>query len=121
MFKLFSMEEANKLIPAVEMLVNDMQDSVQAIAQLRSELKTQTKHTVAVQNKVQELHFLMNSVKQTKLELDRMGVFVQDMDAGLVDFPSEVAGEVVCLSWEKGENAIGHYHRLNEGTRLPLA
>lgn len=121
MFKLFSMEEANKLIPTVETLVNDMQDSVEAIQRLRAELGGYIKHTVEAQNKVQELHFLANTVEQTKLELDRMGVFVQDMDAGLVDFPSQVGGEVVCLSWEKGENAIQHYHRLNEGTRIPLA
>ena len=121
MFKLFSMEEANKLIPAVDTLVSDMQVSISDITRLRAELGTYTKHSVEAQNKVQELHFLMRSVQETKAQLDRMGVFVQDVDAGLVDIPSQVGGEVVLLSWEKGEDSIQHYHRLSEGTRLPLA
>lgn len=121
MFKLFSVKEANDLIPHVNGLLDAMQGSVQDILRLRTELASLSPLTIEAQNKTQELGFLVREVQESKLELDKLGVFVQDVDAGLVDFPSQVAGEVVCLSWEKGEKSISHYHRLNEGTRIPLS
>jgi len=121
MFKLFSMEEATRLIPVVNDHLNEMQDAVNDTLRLRSEMSELPAGSINIINKTQEINFLVRSIQASKSELDKLGVFVQDVDAGLVDFPSQVGGEVVCLSWEKGQDAITHYHRLNEGTRLPLA
>ena len=120
MFKLFSIQEANKLIPVVDGFLGDMQGAVQETLRLRSELANLDPISVEARNKTQELGFLVRVIQDNKLELDRLGVFVQDVNSGSIDFPSQVAGEVVCLSWVKGEHAITHYHRLNERTRFPL-
>lgn len=120
MFKLFKVEEANKLIPVVNEHLVEMQTAVSDTLRLRQEMSQLTASSVDMLNKAQEINFLVRSVQASKSELDKLGVFVQDVDAGIVDFPSQVDGEVVCLSWEKGQETITHYHRLNEGTRLPL-
>ncbi len=46
----------------------------------------------------------------------------QDIDLGLVDFPSERAGETVYLCWRAGETRIHSWHPVNQGFagRKPL-
>ena len=120
MFKLFSLQEANELIPLVEEHLETMQSAVQATLRLRDEISRLKPFSIEARNKAQEIAFLMHEVHETKAQLDRLGVFLTDIDVGVVDFPSQVGAEVVYLSWEKGQDAITHYHRLNEAGRQPL-
>lgn len=120
MFKLFSVEEANRMIPVLESLLGNLQDAVSDVVRLREEFASLEPGSVAGRNKVQELAFVLGDAQATKAELDRLGVLVQDVDAGLVDLPSQLGAEVVYLSWEKGQDSITHYHRLSEDARRPL-
>lgn len=120
MFKLFSVAEANKMIPTVDAHLDALQSAIDDTLRLRKELAALPAHTVAARNKAQELAFAVTEVHATKAELDRLGVFVQDLGAGVVDFPSQLGAEVVCLSWEKGQDAITTYHRLNDPERRSL-
>ncbi len=43
------------------------------------------------------------------------GAIVKDIDEGLVDFPAVRAGEEILLCWRLGEDAITHWHGLEEG------
>jgi len=54
--------------------------------------------------------------------LDELGVVVKDLDAGLVDFPSERDGELVLLCWQLGEERVAWWHTLDSGFagRRPL-
>jgi hypothetical protein len=54
--------------------------------------------------------------------LDELGVVVKDLDAGLVDFPSERDGELVLLCWQLGEERVAWWHTLDGGFagRQPL-
>ena len=54
--------------------------------------------------------------------LDELGVVVKDLDAGLVDFPSERDGELVLLCWQLGEERVAWWHTLDAGFagRRPL-
>lgn len=120
MFKLFSLEEANSLIPHLNDLLSTMQIDVSDILRLRQEVAEGDPLSIEVRNKKQELQFLIRDVQQNKLELDQLGVFLKDVDTGLIDVPSQVGPEVVYLTWEKGQERITHYHRLSEVTKLPL-
>ncbi|MCA9835462.1 MAG: DUF2203 domain-containing protein [Trueperaceae bacterium] len=120
MFKLFSIEEANNMIPQVDALMGTMQEDLSDILRLRQEIADASSLSIEARNKAQELHFLVRDVQDIKVQLDNLGVFVKDVNAGLVEIPSQVGAEVVYLTWEKGQDSITHYHRLNEGTHLPL-
>lgn len=120
MFKLFSLQEANKLIPTVDTLLSDMQTAITDAMRLRQEFSTIKANTLEARNMMQEMQFLGRVVNENKAELDKLGVFIQDVETGKIDFPSQLGAEVVYLTWEKGKDAITHYHRLNEGTPLPL-
>ena len=120
MFKLFSLEEANNLIPQVDSLMGSMQENLSEILRLLQKIADAAPLSIEARNKAQELHFLIRDVQDLKAQLDRLGVFVKDLNAGLVEIPSQVGAEVVYLTWEKGQASITHYHRLNEGKSLPL-
>jgi hypothetical protein len=120
MFKLFSLKEANKLIPTVDTLLSDMQNAIADALRLRQEFTELKPNSLEARNLIQEMQFLGRVVNENKAELDKLGVFLQDIDTGKIDFPSQLGAEVVYLTWEKGKDAITHYHRLNEGTALPI-
>ncbi len=59
----------------------------------------------------------IQNVKDTLDEIDAIGVQVKDIDTGLLDFPCKVDGEIVLLCWKYGEDAITHWHSVEEGFR----
>jgi hypothetical protein len=48
-------------------------------------------------------------------ELEEMGAVLKDPRTGLVDFYGQVDGKLVWLCWRYGEQAVTHYHGLDEG------
>ncbi|MDP9034094.1 MAG: DUF2203 domain-containing protein [Myxococcota bacterium] len=48
-------------------------------------------------------------------EFEDMGAVLKDARMGLVDFYGHVDGRLVWLCWRFGEDAIAHYHGLDEG------
>ena len=53
--------------------------------------------------------------KDSLAEMEAIGVQVQDLQAGVLDFPCSVDGKVVMLCWRMGETAITHWHEVEEG------
>jgi hypothetical protein len=54
--------------------------------------------------------------------LESLGVVVRDLDAGLVDIPTERDGEPAWLCWRLADPELGFWHTTREGysTRRPL-
>lgn len=122
MYKLFTITEATNLIPIVDRTLREMQDAIKDMLATRETLAQAKPKSIDARNLGQEAVFLTRLLQEDKAELDRLGVHLKDVSAGLVDFPSQLGHEVVYLSWEQGQDAITHYHRLNEteGARQPL-
>ncbi len=55
-------------------------------------------------------------------QLERWGVILRDLEAGICDLMGERAGEPVCLCWKLGEARIEFWHRPDDGFagRQPL-
>jgi hypothetical protein len=55
-------------------------------------------------------------------EIEEMGAVLKDPRTGLVDFYGRVDGKAVWLCWKYGEDAVTHYHALDEGfvARKPI-
>ena len=122
MYKLFTRQEANKLIPVVDQRLREMQEAIRGILALRERLQMMNPLSLEAHGTAEEIKFLLGVVQQDKGVLDGMGVHLQDVETGLVDFPSRLGAEVVYLCWEQGEDAVTHYHRLNQEVkaRQPL-
>ena len=70
----------------------------------------------------ERLEQLTETVRQALTEIAGMGGVTKDISLGLVDFPHVRDGRVVNLCWKLGEDAVRHWHGLDEGytNRRPL-
>ncbi len=48
-------------------------------------------------------------------EFERREIQLKDLDRGLVDFPSILAGKEVFLCWEDGEDKVEYWHEIESG------
>ena len=108
------------MIPTVEELLETMQDAAREISSLNESLIGRNAFSLESRNIGQEIAFLFGQLHEAKAQLDRLGVQVKDIESGTVDFPSKLGAEVVWLSWEKGQDAITHYHRVGDSSTKPL-
>jgi len=70
----------------------------------------------------QRLEELTEAVRQALAEIAELGGVTKDVTLGLVDFRHVRDGREVNLCWKFGEDAVRHWHGLDEGyaSRRPL-
>jgi hypothetical protein len=76
----------------------------------------------AWQADAKRLEELTEAVRQSLAEIAEMGGVTKDVSLGLVDFRHVRDGREVNLCWKFGEEAVRHWHGLDEGyaSRRPL-
>ena len=124
----FTVESANRTLPLVRRIVEDL---VRQYARWQQRLKeceiaaagvlsSQRAETAALQREVQTLAAEIEGFVE---ELASLGAEAKaPLDAGLVDFPGEIDGRPVYLCWRLGEPTIQHWHEIDAGFagRQPL-
>lgn len=77
---------------------------------------------VAWRTDAEQLQKLTEGVRQALAEIAEMGGVTKDLALGLVDFIHVRDGREVNLCWKFGEDAVRHWHGLDEGyaNRRPL-
>jgi hypothetical protein len=127
--KLFTLDEAIALIPAVRQMLIEIQerkhDLEQRTARLDGLLASTSgngHHASDVAALRQELQAAATQLQQLMSELDATGAVLKGIDDGLIDFPSMREGRVVYLCWRLGEETISFWHELDTGFagRQPL-
>jgi hypothetical protein len=125
--KLFSVDEANALLPAVRRIVVDIVLAHQRVAESRELAKSvaEVAHATGggfMPEGASYVHALTSLVEgATKLEA--LGVQLKDYERGLIDFPAMRDGRVVLLCWQLDDgNQIEWWHDLETGFagRQPL-
>jgi hypothetical protein len=122
--KLFTLEEANGLLPFINRDLEALQAVKRKFELAYVELREKRAHTPAANLKTAEDPFfdlecemefmqieartLINSIRMKHVEL-------KDIERGLVDFPSVLEGREVLLCWHQGEEKIGYYHGWHDG------
>lgn len=125
--KLFTLDEAQALLPVAEALLNRALEAKQAAAELEEQLSELVRrifanggmmiNTAAVQKQKTTLEALVQRAKDAIEEIDAIGVQVKDLETGLLDFPCLLEGETVLLCWKRGEPRIEFWHRVEDGFR----
>ena len=131
--KLFSAEEANELIPRLEILIRDLQVQAGAMRKRIADLsrfddKLSQLDLPQVVERYPELRNVAGRMSEIASEIEEMGCFLKDIDQGLVDFPFLIEAEgdeeddVVFLCWQYGEPRIVAWHSIESGfgERQPL-
>lgn len=128
--RFFSVEEANKSLPLVKMIVGDIARQFEVVGELKQRLsavrdgRRRSANDPYAEETAQSQAEL--EAEETKLgtfidELNRLGVVLKGPD-GLCDFPSLRDGREVYLCWKLGEPQVAHWHEKNAGFdgRQPL-
>jgi len=124
--KIFTVEEANALLPQVRVIVGKIQRAHRKIARYRDHAKKAAEGAEqgggGMANGVAYATVLTELTTQLA-ELEALGVQLKDFERGLVDFPSLRDGKVVLLCWQLGEgDELEWWHDVDAGFagRTPL-
>jgi hypothetical protein len=124
--KIFTIEEANALLPTVRKVLVQVQRVHQQLGLHRENAKLASEKAEQGGGGVLEgPQYAQLLVKLTGLmsNLDALGVQLKDLERGLVDFPSLREGRVVLLCWQMGEgDELEWWHDVDAGFagRTPL-
>jgi hypothetical protein len=67
-----------------------------------------------VAEKAAQLDALVEGMSKKVDELEDLGIKVQDLEYGLIDFPAERYGQNVLLCWRYGESEVSYWHMPDE-------
>lgn len=120
---LISLETANKMLPLVKPITEEMKKAwKQAVSSTKEleklcqsdEEKPEQMASIAV-----DLQRATKVVSKNLDELEGLGCIVESFE-GVIDFPSEIEGEEVMLCWKLGEEEVSHHHKRGETIRHRL-
>lgn len=132
--KIFSVEEANGLIPYLQDAVAKLCAGARDIGALQREI--QVLHAIEssgatsrnldirdLREKEARCARMLEEFRAALHEVASRGCILRDLDLGLVDFYTMARDKVVCLCWRSGEARITHWHTMDEGFsgRRPLS
>ena len=125
---LFTVDEANRTLPLVRRIVEDVvrqhrvwRERILELDLVASTVRPDDQH-IRSQKLEREAQQLAREIDGYQRELTELGIQLKDRRLGLVDFPSEVNGQSVLLCWRLGEAEVQFWHDEEAGYagRQPL-
>ena len=120
--QLFSLAEANALVPRLELILERMQrasllvrDELSSLAEELGETELARLSVHQLLQRKPSLHPLFEQLSQSVEEIEEYGCLFKGLELGLVDFPAKIDGEIVELCWQYGEKEVTYYHGREEG------
>lgn len=122
----FSLEAVNALVPRLRLLVGEQMDRraeierrlerlAGVLGEVPDRIQVEDDDSPDVQQLKRELIERVDAYQKAWHAVEDMGAVLKDPRIGLVDFYGEVDGKLVWLCWKYGEDAVTHYHALDEG------
>jgi hypothetical protein len=126
--RLFTVNEANALLPTVRPLVEGILENLRRLkAKTETVIRDQGLDPDAPQLMSQlkensEIAQFVTQIKALVEEIHSHGCMCKGVEQGLLDFPCMLGSEVVFLCWQYGEANVSHWHRVEDGYagRRPL-
>lgn len=126
--KTFTVEEANRTLPLVRRIVEDVVQSHRLWREkiLEFDLVTSTDRPGDNRDRAEtlerEAQALAQEIDGFQRELEELGIQLKDRRLGLVDFPCDMNGRIVLLCWRREEPEVRFWHEVDAGYagRQPL-
>ena len=125
--KLFSEEEANELIPRLEILMRQLQMQATSLRARIDELSVDDPSILhsamsEIVGRYPELRSFATNMADAAEQIESFGCILKDIDLGLIDFPYDSGDEIVFLCWQFGESRVVAWHSVDTGfsERQPL-
>jgi hypothetical protein len=119
--RLFTVEEANALLPQITPTLLELKKEKEQFDQLRRTLDAMTPamrgngHGALAVEYEQRINDLVTRMSAGIRALAEQGIEVKDLNQGLIDFPHLRDDHVVYLCWRLGEGRIAYWHELEAG------
>jgi hypothetical protein len=130
----FTLEEANALVPRLKSLIGaqmerrsqierGLEQLAKMLGAVPDSIRLDDEDPAPVRNLKRDILERIERYRLGWREVEELGVVLKDARIGLVDFYGQVDGKAVWLCWKYGEEAVTHYHGLDEGFagRRPIA
>ena len=125
--RLFSEEEANELIPRLEILMRRLQAQATSLRERIDELSVNDpsiahSEMTEIVGRYPELRSFATNMAEAAAQIESFGCILKDIDLGLIDFPYDAGDDVVFLCWQFGESSVVAWHTVDSGfaNRQPL-
>lgn len=124
--KLFTIQEANALLPSVRTILARIQRAHRRLSHYRDDARKAAEAAEQGGGGIADgvaYASVLTELTSEMTELDTLGVQLKDFERGLVDFPSLRDGKVVLLCWQMGEgDELEWWHDVDAGFagRTPL-
>ena len=128
--RIFTLDEANALLPRLREILTELQEKKPAFDKLQPEMEEMARSAAGnghlqhpkTQEKRRRAESLAKRLEELVAELGRMGCELKGLEEGLIDFPAEREGRSIYLCWRLGEETISHWHEQDTGfaSRQPL-
>ena len=124
--RLFTIEEANALIPRLEVALSEMAAFRVELKSLRQEIEVLSliaasasgsgnPDATELKAKRRRYRAVAAQIGKTGLALEDFGCLIKSPDEGLVDFFHLRDDRLVFLCWKSGEEQVEHWHPLSGG------
>ena len=119
--KLYTLEEANALLPYLAPTLVELREKSEQAAQIRNNV-TQAAATNGGSEKRERWSRTLERVGELIERVQEWELQLRDIGTGLVDFPALVQGEEAWLCWRLGEPEVAYWHPKDAGIseRKPL-
>ena len=119
--KLYSVEEANALLPYLAPTLVELREKYEEAAMIRNAV-AQAAATNGGSHKRDDWSRTLARVSELLERIEEWQVQLKDVATGLVDFPTVIDGEDALLCWRLGEPEVAWWHSPDDGFvgRRPL-
>ena len=125
--KLFTLEEANALLPELRQVLGELRRAVEELERTEPQVAALRWQARGNGHAVSDGAFTQQEEAREKVnqQISRvrdLGCELKDLRLGLIDFPSLREGDVLYLCWKPDESEVGFWHPLDVGfaSRQPL-
>ena len=122
--RVFTLEEANQLLPRVEADLRWLHEMVQRIVRTQDAVSVldllgagepaNPEHRDLLQKRL-ELEEMVGEYNDRLEKLQQIGCVVKDLNHGVVDFYGLKDGRLIFLCWRMGEPSVRFWHEINSG------
>lgn len=120
----FTLSEARRLLPRLRRLLSRAASEREALVDIMAEVERARDKAALGGGTALGSTYIEHMFEFTGLvqEIESLGVQIKDFRTGLVDFPHDHEGRIVCLCWKLDEDEIGWWHEVEAGFagRQPL-
>jgi hypothetical protein len=132
--RIYSLRDADAIVPGITVIVQRLRDFRDEVIALRDEerlraavLASETGEVPADDPELLRVRLrtrgLVDQMQADAEWLDEREIILRDISTGLLDFPGETNGQPIWLCWRLGEPSVTAWHPRDEGFagRRPVA